>query len=764
MKLKLPKGVLRRTYLTQIVVVCFAVIVAMSFSYLYSVGQLQDGLEKANTALIGQIQSNVDMQLYNIDRQAINFIDEGNTITFFEDSFHNTANRQMTYQEIQSRLNTLRYINPTVMEIYLYSDTSKKILTGDRIGLFSDFEDTQWLDYLQQGKPEHTWFLTQSGGEAPVPVITLVRPYVSANQIGRVQGCIVVQLSADHVFASLEQNVKVSDGTDIYFFDSAGNQYNKNPEKRLENSVLGQLQDDAVSHSYKHQTIFRGRSQYSGWQYLNVVDRSAGTGFMLVILLIGGGVLLLSLLVMLISNRYTIKPLDNLLKEITAQFGKLQSDNDSTAWDINSLKKLFQGILFDQVHMQDQLEQAAPALKWRILSDIVQGEREDYQELIPYFDMVNIHLYPENYLVAVLEVDKDERVNKAVLEELAGYVEDLINQEDSSGAVFEQGKNSLVAIVSYADDTEDLLLNGLAVFDMVKESIKQAYAFTVSVGIGNPYPAITQVKDSYNEAVQALKYKLITGGDVLLSYQDVQKTDGSDLSAHINRIEKVVALFVQNESEKLEQEMNRFFERIIAEKLQPEMVRQLAVQVINECVKTVNMNSLDAKQLEAEGFYKNYYKIMQMNDAEEIRQSVWNALCTLLEKKEQNTKKLKESNSNVILVEKMIAYIEENYQNKDLSLSHIAEIFHLSNSHVSRIFKEYAPCKLMNYIIKTRIDKAKELLIHTNYKINRIAEETGYSHTSFLRIFKQYTGQTPSEFRASAQSGDETAVIENEED
>lgn len=39
------------------------------------------------------------------------------------------------------------------------------------------------------------------------------------------------------------------------------------------------------------------------------------------------------------------------------------------------------------------------------------------------------------------------------------------------------------------------------------------------------------------------------------------------------------------------------------------------------------MSAIDAKQLEAEGFYNNYYKIVQMNSAEEIRQSVWNALC-----------------------------------------------------------------------------------------------------------------------------------------
>lgn len=76
--LKIPKGVLRKTYLMQVIMICFAIIVATSLSYMYSVRQLQKSLENANIALVGQIQSNVDTQLYKIDRQAINFMDESN--------------------------------------------------------------------------------------------------------------------------------------------------------------------------------------------------------------------------------------------------------------------------------------------------------------------------------------------------------------------------------------------------------------------------------------------------------------------------------------------------------------------------------------------------------------------------------------------------------------------------------------------------------------------------------------------------------------
>ena len=92
-------------------------------------------------------------------------------------------------------------------------------------------------------------------------------------------------------------------------------------------------------------------------------------------------------------------------------------------------------------------------------------------------------------------------------------------------------------------------------------------------------------------------------------------------------------------------------------------------------------------------------------------------------------------------------YINNNYA-KNIVLKEIAGYLALSESRFSHIFKEHAKISPVQYIIKSRIDKAKELLKGTDKKITEIAFETGFSDlTYFNRTFKKLEKQTPSAFR-----------------
>lgn len=375
-------------------------------------------------------------------------------------------------------------------------------------------------------------------------------------------------------------------------------------------------------------------------------------------------------------------------------YQKIEADTD----DVDSLNDMFQSILADQINMQDQIRQAAPALKWRVLADVVEGNRTCYEELQSYFNMVGIRLYPKNYIVAVIEADGEEAVEQSCMDQLCDYTDALINQGEDKGAAFRMGRNTVVALMSYLDDYEDLLLSGLAIGEMIKEHAKDM-RMTVSVGIGRPCEEMTQIKNSYAEAQRALKYKMMTGGDIVITYQDIAGGSGN-LMDYIKGIEKLVSCFVQNKHEEVREETADVFNQMIVNKIQPEIMRQLAMQIMNDSIKTMNLSDSDMKKLDEHGFYEEYYKIMQGKDADEIRRCVEELLDMLMSWKEEQSQRLKESNSSGAVVEKMTEYIEENYMDKDLSLNKIADEFHLSDSHVSRIFKEYSGVKLMNYIIK----------------------------------------------------------------
>lgn len=92
-------------------------------------------------------------------------------------------------------------------------------------------------------------------------------------------------------------------------------------------------------------------------------------------------------------------------------------------------------------------------------------------------------------------------------------------------------------------------------------------------------------------------------------------------------------------------------------------------------------------------------------------------------------------------------YIAENY--RDASLEDAAVRVALSPSYLSRIFKERCGMGFSEYLTKTRMEKACELLGDIRYKSYDIAYYIGYDNPkNFSRAFKAYFGVTPKEYRS----------------
>lgn len=85
---------------------------------------------------------------------------------------------------------------------------------------------------------------------------------------------------------------------------------------------------------------------------------------------------------------------------------------------------------------------------------------------------------------------------------------------------------------------------------------------------------------------------------------------------------------------------------------------------------------------------------------------------------------------------------------RQLSLQTIAKKVCLNYKYLSRIFKEKTGKSYNKYRIGLKIDSAKELLEYDNFDISQIAYKLGYQNPdSFMKIFKKYTGLTPSDYR-----------------
>ncbi|WP_261301537.1 helix-turn-helix domain-containing protein [Paenibacillus andongensis] len=95
----------------------------------------------------------------------------------------------------------------------------------------------------------------------------------------------------------------------------------------------------------------------------------------------------------------------------------------------------------------------------------------------------------------------------------------------------------------------------------------------------------------------------------------------------------------------------------------------------------------------------------------------------------------------------VIDYINEHLA-EEIYLEILAEKLKMSSGYLSSYFKAKTGKSIVDYINETRITKATSLLTDNRIKIHDAAMAVGYQNiTSFNRMFKKYTGMTPSEYR-----------------
>lgn len=111
-----------------------------------------------------------------------------------------------------------------------------------------------------------------------------------------------------------------------------------------------------------------------------------------------------------------------------------------------------------------------------------------------------------------------------------------------------------------------------------------------------------------------------------------------------------------------------------------------------------------------------------------------------------------ETDQNHVMVDKIKLAINEMLNSDAVRLyntsDYLSEKLNYSYTYLSSIFSETTYTSIENYIILTKVDKAKEMLLHTDATLTQIAFELNYSSVAHLsRQFKKTTGLTPSVFQ-----------------
>jgi two-component system response regulator YesN len=105
------------------------------------------------------------------------------------------------------------------------------------------------------------------------------------------------------------------------------------------------------------------------------------------------------------------------------------------------------------------------------------------------------------------------------------------------------------------------------------------------------------------------------------------------------------------------------------------------------------------------------------------------------------------SKGNKQLIDKAIDYISAHYTS-EITLQQLADHVHMSKNYFCLQFKHHTNLNFIDYLIRLRIGKAKELIVDPGLKIYEVAEKAGFNDVKyFSKLFKKMTGLSPVEYR-----------------
>lgn len=125
--------------------------------------------------------------------------------------------------------------------------------------------------------------------------------------------------------------------------------------------------------------------------------------------------------------------------------------------------------------------------------------------------------------------------------------------------------------------------------------------------------------------------------------------------------------------------------------------------------------------------------------------------CALIELIQQMCGRMQPLPQKSTSVDQVIGYLDENYAD-DITLSRLSALFHISEYHLSHLFKRETGYSLMQYVIRRRIGEAQSRLTYTRKSITDIAIDSGFADSCHMnKLFYKYVGMNPTQYRLLSQ-------------
>jgi two-component system, response regulator YesN len=268
------------------------------------------------------------------------------------------------------------------------------------------------------------------------------------------------------------------------------------------------------------------------------------------------------------------------------------------------------------------------------------------------------------------------------------------------------------------------------------------------VGIGVVVPEASGLSYSYKDAVLALDYRIILGGNRLISIADVEKRQVEKARFDELKEESLIRCIKLGTPAELKEEVDGLFQELMESAVSMKEYQLYLMEIVTAVLKAAKDADadLDAVFGDNMALFAELHQFRTMEEAKGWLIGICSRLMGSIAVVRQSVYKN--------LVEEAIAYTRAHYPESDISINKVCSHLHISTGYFSSIFKKETKMTFVSYLLQIRMEAAKELLRTTDLKAFEIAERVGYSEPNYFSFsFKKHVGVSPKEYRASIREG-----------
>jgi len=300
-------------------------------------------------------------------------------------------------------------------------------------------------------------------------------------------------------------------------------------------------------------------------------------------------------------------------------------------------------------------------------------------------------------------------------------------------------ENSSFFFAFYRVTEEEYSSRIVKMLQELQRAAANEFGVKIEVCIGKKAFGFEEFPKSEEDVRKKICLRHLIGENAVIDLNRAEEKDDSllELAKEYERLAN--ALYIADEKNMAE-EKNKLF--VAFSDLPMAEIRGRAYAVILAIGKRFDRDN--SRFSDAFGQQYNYLdKIGRIEDVRSLKLWLTNYFAWLMD---YSASKLNVAEADVIVRAKR--YMADHYEDCDLSLPKVAEHVGLNEKYFTNRFTKETGENFSSYLTALRMQKAKELLKTTTFKVYEISEMVGYHNVEhFNRMFKKLNGITPARYR-----------------